>query len=131
MFMLFGQFFKVKWGLKKWVLNDADSGPLVLVLWCCGSIFHEIFNFIQTDPEHTVCYDSCRGRYYQPILIHFQLATLPKFDYWTIFSAKHKCKLLRNVNYSGLIISKQFRNKPFFQRKSKRLRYNWIIVVCF
>ena len=36
------------------------------------------------------------------------------------FSGQNKkCKLLRNVNYSGLIISKQFRNKPVFQRKSE------------
>ena len=92
------------------------------ILYLSGLYFDEIFNFIQTGPGHTVYYDSCWGRYYQPILIHFQLATLPKFDYRP-FSVQNipKCKLLRNVNYNGLIISKQFRNKPVFQRKYERL----------
>ena len=32
---------------------DADSGPLRYVLWCCGSICHQLFTFIQIGCGHT------------------------------------------------------------------------------
>ena len=35
-----------KWGLKGGISIDADSGPLRYVLWCCGSICHQLFTFI-------------------------------------------------------------------------------------
>ena len=33
---------------------DVDSGPLLCVLCCCGSICHQLFTFIQIGPGHTV-----------------------------------------------------------------------------
>ena len=39
----------MKWDLKEGILNDADSG-----LWCCGSICHQPFTFIQIGSGHTV-----------------------------------------------------------------------------
>ena len=35
---------------------DADSGSFRCVLWCCGSICHQVFTFTQIDPGHTVWY---------------------------------------------------------------------------
>ena len=32
----------------------TDSGPLRYVLWCCGSICHDFFTFIQVGSGHTV-----------------------------------------------------------------------------
>ena len=33
---------------------DTDSGPLRYVLWCCGSICHQLFTFIQIGCDHIV-----------------------------------------------------------------------------
>ena len=33
---------------------DADSGPLRYVLWCCDSICHQLFSFIQVGSGHAV-----------------------------------------------------------------------------
>ena len=41
-------------GLKELISNDADFGPLMYVLWCCGSICHQLFNFIQIYSVYTV-----------------------------------------------------------------------------
>ena len=43
----------MKWGLKGEISIDADSGPLGYVLWCCGSIFQQLFTFIQIGSGHT------------------------------------------------------------------------------
>ena len=34
--------------------GDTDSWPLMYVLWCCGSICHQLFNSIQIGCGHTV-----------------------------------------------------------------------------
>ena len=44
----------MKWGLKGEILFDADSGPLRYLLWCCGSICHQLLTFIQIGYGHTV-----------------------------------------------------------------------------
>ena len=49
----------MKWGLKGGISIDADSGPLRYVLWCCGSICHQLFTFIQIYSGHTVWYLNC------------------------------------------------------------------------
>ena len=41
-------------GLKGGISNDADSGPLRYVLWCCGSICHQLLTFIQIGYGHAV-----------------------------------------------------------------------------
>ena len=33
---------------------DAVNGPFRYVLWCCGSICHQLFTFIQIGPRHPV-----------------------------------------------------------------------------
>ena len=47
----------MKWGLKGCVSINADSGPLRYVLWCCSSICHQLFTFIQIYSGHTVISD--------------------------------------------------------------------------
>ena len=42
------------WGLKGGISIDVYSVPPRYVLWCCGSIFHEVFISIQIGREHTV-----------------------------------------------------------------------------
>ena len=44
----------MKWGLKRGISIDADSGPPSYVLWCCGSICHQLLTFIQIGYGHTV-----------------------------------------------------------------------------
>ena len=48
--MINQQFLKTSEGIS----IDADSGPLRYVLWCCGSICHQLLTFIQIDYGHTV-----------------------------------------------------------------------------
>ena len=36
---------EVNFGLRGGILIDTDSGPLRYVLWCCGSICHQLFTF--------------------------------------------------------------------------------------
>ena len=45
------------WGLKGGISINADSGPPRYVLWCCGSICHEVLTFIQFGCGHTVRLD--------------------------------------------------------------------------
>ena len=42
------------WGRKGGISFDVDSGLLCYVLWCCGSICHPLFTFIQICFVHTV-----------------------------------------------------------------------------
>ena len=44
----------LKWGLKRRISIDADSGPLRYVLWCCGNRSQEEFSFIQFSSGNTV-----------------------------------------------------------------------------
>ena len=44
----------MKWGLKGGISIYANSGPPRYVLWCCGSICHEVLTFIQVGCGHTV-----------------------------------------------------------------------------
>ena len=44
----------MKWGLKGKISIYADSGPLRYVLWCFGSISHQLFTFIHIYSGHTV-----------------------------------------------------------------------------
>ena len=60
------------------MMQIVDLSGLMPWLYFCGNFLL----YIQIGPRHTVCYDSCRVRYHQPILLHFQLAALPLFDYW-------------------------------------------------
>jgi len=45
---------EVNFGLRGGILIDTDSGPLRYVLWCCGSICHQLFTFIQIGCSHNV-----------------------------------------------------------------------------
>ena len=42
------------WSEREKFSIDANSGPLRYVLWCCGSICHQPFTFIQIYSGHTV-----------------------------------------------------------------------------
>ena len=37
----------MKWGLKRGISIDADSGPPWYVLWCCGGISHQLLTFFR------------------------------------------------------------------------------------
>ena len=45
----------MKWGLKRGISIDADSGPPRYVLWCCGGICNQLLNFFNIGCGHTVC----------------------------------------------------------------------------
>ena len=43
-----------KFGSERGISIDADSGPPRYVLWCCGSICHQLLTFFQIGCGHTV-----------------------------------------------------------------------------
>ena len=44
----------MKWGLKGGISIDADSGPPMYVLWCCGGICHQLLNSFKIGCGHSV-----------------------------------------------------------------------------
>ena len=56
-------------GLKGGISIYADSGSLMYVLWCCGSICHQPFTFIQIGFGHTVHQSNCFSRFSTSICI--------------------------------------------------------------
>ena len=82
----------MKWGLKGGISIDADSGPLRHVLWCCGSICHQLLTFIQICYGHTVVYYVCK------ILFRLYLALLC-FLIWTHWTSIYILRMLTNETF--------------------------------
>ena len=121
----------MKWGLKGGISIDADSRPLRYVLWCCGSICHQVFTFIQWMADRQSIHN-CKisDAWFVPIFVrerdHFEI--FANIGYPLTFLLPVLSSLRRLLNYDNFDwkINHQFDRK--IQEETRHFPANSILL---